>query len=167
MNYCVNVNFNVNVSVQNIKEDVYEQNPKKYGMVDILTLLVSFAVFTGGEGETDDGKILVGFSQIDAERAWRIANTISIKEEAADRDNIELIFTDAQQKQENQIRSLRSFIDQGVDVTAFSPSVESGYGPVLQEAIVICKSYKLKSKSCCSLHKQTDLSLRSKNRGKK
>ncbi len=107
---------------------------KSMVLVAILTLLGSFSVFAAGEGETDDGKILVGFSQIGAESAWRIANTISIQEEAENRDNINLIFTDAQQKQENQIRSLRSFIDQGVDVIAFSPIVESGYGPVLLEA---------------------------------
>ena len=60
-------------------------------------------------------KIVVGFSQIGAESGWRTANTESIKSEAAKR-GIELKFADAQQKQENQIKALRSFIAQGVDV---------------------------------------------------
>ena len=77
-------------------------------------------------------KIKVGFAQIGSESDWRVANTASIKAEAAKR-GIELVFTDAQQKQENQIKALRSFIQQKVDVIAFSPIVESGYEPVLRE----------------------------------
>src|SRR5947207_12163661 len=77
-------------------------------------------------------KIVVGFSQIGAESGWRTANTHSIKSEAAKR-GIELKVADAQQKQENQIKALRSFIAQGVDVIAFSPVVETGWQPVLTE----------------------------------
>jgi len=78
-------------------------------------------------------KIVVGFSQIGAESAWRTANTESIKSEAAKR-GIDLRFSDAQQKQENQIRAIRSFIAQGVNVILFSPVVETGWEPVLREA---------------------------------
>src|SRR3989442_4562703 len=59
-----------------------------------------------------DKKIVVGFSQIGAESGWRTANTESIKSEAA-RRGVDLKFADAQQKQENQIKALRSFIAQG------------------------------------------------------
>jgi simple sugar transport system substrate-binding protein len=79
------------------------------------------------------GKIVLGFSQIGAESEWRTANTESIKS-AAKEAGIELKFSDAQQKQENQIKAIRSFIAQKVDVIAFSPVVESGWGPVLREA---------------------------------
>lgn len=78
------------------------------------------------------GQLKVGFSQIGAESGWRTANTESIKAEAAKR-GIDLKFADAQQKQENQMKALRSFIDQGVDVIAFSPVVETGWEPVLRE----------------------------------
>src|SRR6478672_7872120 len=77
-------------------------------------------------------KIVVGFSQIGAESGWRTANTESIKSEAAKR-GIDLKFSDAQQKQENQIKALRSFVAQGVDAIAFSPVVETGWEPVLRE----------------------------------
>jgi simple sugar transport system substrate-binding protein len=83
------------------------------------------------EGSTAK-KLVVGFSQIGAESAWRTANTDSIKSEAAKR-GIDLRFADAQQKQENQIKALRSFVAQGVDVIAFSPVVETGWEPVLKE----------------------------------
>jgi simple sugar transport system substrate-binding protein len=79
------------------------------------------------------GKIVLGFSQIGAESEWRTANTESIKSAAKDA-GIELKFSDAQQKQENQIKAIRSFIAQKVDVIAFSPVVESGWGTVLREA---------------------------------
>jgi len=78
-------------------------------------------------------KITLGFSQIGAESEWRTANTKSIKD-AAQEAGITLKFADAQQKQENQIKAIRSFIAQKVDVIAFSPVVETGWEPVLREA---------------------------------
>ena len=78
-------------------------------------------------------KIVLGFSQIGAESEWRTANTESIKSAAA-AAGIDLKFADAQQKQENQIKAIRSFIAQKVDVIAFSPVVESGWDTVLLEA---------------------------------
>ncbi len=79
-----------------------------------------------------DKQIVVGFSQIGAESDWRVANTNSIKS-ACEAAGFQLIFSDGQQKQENQIKALKSFITQGVDVIAFSPVVESGWDDVLQE----------------------------------
>ncbi|MET7705916.1 ABC transporter substrate-binding protein [Micromonospora sp. NPDC005413] len=87
---------------------------------------------TGG-GTKDDGKITMGFSQVGAESGWRTANTTSIKD-AASTAGIELKFDDAQQKQENQIKAIRNYIQQKVDVIAFSPVVESGWDTVLKEA---------------------------------
>ncbi|MEU4565360.1 ABC transporter substrate-binding protein [Micromonospora sp. NPDC023956] len=89
---------------------------------------------TGGDGgDGGDGKIVLGFSQVGAESGWRTANTTSIKEAAAEA-GIELKFDDAQQKQENQIKAIRNFVQQKVDVIAFSPVVESGWDTVLKEA---------------------------------
>lgn len=78
-------------------------------------------------------KIVLGFSQVGAESEWRTANTESIKSAAKDA-GIDLKFSDAQQKQENQIKAIRAFIAQKVDVIAFSPVVESGWDNVLREA---------------------------------
>lgn len=79
------------------------------------------------------GKIVLGFAQVGAESEWRTANTESIKSSAKDA-GIELKFSDGQQKQENQIKAIRAFIAQKVDVIAFSPVVASGWGTVLREA---------------------------------
>jgi ABC-type sugar transport system substrate-binding protein len=86
---------------------------------------------SGGGGGGD--KLTLGFSQVGAESGWRTANTKSIQDSAA-AAGIELKFSDAQGKQENQIKAIRSFITQRVDVIAFSPVVESGWDTVLKEA---------------------------------
>jgi galactofuranose transport system substrate-binding protein len=88
---------------------------------------------SGGGGASDDGKITMGFAQVGAESGWRTANTKSIQE-SAEAEGVELKFSDAQQKQENQIKAIRSYIQQKVDVIAFSPKVETGWDTVLLEA---------------------------------
>lgn len=88
---------------------------------------------TGTNSGSKDKKIVLGFAQVGAESGWRTANTKSIQDEAK-KQGIELKFSDAQQKQENQIKAIRSFIAQKVDVIAFSPVVETGWDAVLKEA---------------------------------
>ena len=87
----------------------------------------------GAGGDQAADKIVLGFAQVGAESGWRTANTKSIQE-SAKAAGIELKFSDAQQKQENQIKAIRSYIQQKVDVIAFSPVVESGWDTVLKEA---------------------------------
>ncbi|HEX8601175.1 MAG TPA: ABC transporter substrate-binding protein [Pseudoduganella sp.] len=77
--------------------------------------------------------LVMGFSQVGAESEWRTANTVSVKD-AAKKAGVNLKFADAQQRQENQVKAIRSFIAQKVDVIAFSPVVESGWDTVLREA---------------------------------
>ena len=73
------------------------------------------------------------YPQLGAESDWRTANTASFKETAGDL-GVRLIFSDAQQKQENQISAMRSCIQQEVDVIGLPPVVEDGWEAVLQEA---------------------------------
>ncbi|MGV3614719.1 MAG: ABC transporter substrate-binding protein [Fimbriimonas sp.] len=84
----------------------------------------------GGGAKKD---YVVGFSQIGAESAWRTAETKSVQDEAEKR-GVTLKFSDGQQKQENQIKALRSFISQKVDVIFLAPKVETGWEPILREA---------------------------------
>lgn len=87
---------------------------------------------TASETDPIDNTV-IGFSQIGAESDWRTANTESIQDEA-ERLGIILKFSDAQQKQENQIKAIRSFIAQKVDLIGVSPVVETGWESVFQEA---------------------------------
>ncbi|MCR5536138.1 MAG: ABC transporter substrate-binding protein [Succinivibrio sp.] len=77
--------------------------------------------------------LTIGFSQIGAESEWRTANTNDVKA-AAQRHNINLKFSDAQQKQENQIKAIRTFIAQKVDLIGFVPIVATGWDNILREA---------------------------------
>ena len=82
------------------------------------------------EGDT----ITVGFSQVGAESDWRTANTESMKSTFSEENGYELIFDDAQQKQENQLTAIRNFIQQEVDYILLAPVTETGWDTVLQEA---------------------------------
>jgi len=77
--------------------------------------------------------IVLGYTQTGRESQWREANTESIQA-AARASGVELVFRDADQKQENQIAALREFIARRVDVIAFPPLVETGWDEVLAEA---------------------------------
>jgi ABC-type sugar transport system substrate-binding protein len=111
---------------------------KLIGAAAVGALLIALTGCAGGGGDGGGGAggnddLLVGFSQVGAESGWRTANTKSIQGAFEDA-GIELKFSDAQGKQENQIKAIRSFIQQQVDVIAFSPVVESGWDTVLKEA---------------------------------
>ncbi|GKW13984.1 sugar ABC transporter substrate-binding protein [Pectobacterium carotovorum subsp. carotovorum] len=96
-------------------------------------LLVAVAVSTALCSAVQAKSLTVGFSQIGSESGWRSAETKVSKQEAEKR-GITLKIADAQQKQENQIKAVRSFIAQGVDAIFIAPVVATGWAPVLQEA---------------------------------
>ena len=82
----------------------------------------------------EDDLIVVGYAQVGAESDWRTANTESFKSTFTEENGYKLIFDDAQQKQENQIKAIRSFIQQDVDYIVVAPVVETGWETVLEEA---------------------------------
>lgn len=91
---------------------------------------------SSGDGGSGDGKdlITIGFSQVGAESDWRTANTESMKSTFTEANGYRLIFDDAQQKQENQLKAIRNFIQQEVDYIVLAPVTESGWDAVLKEA---------------------------------
>ncbi len=111
-----------------------------------LLLLLMLFLFTGCgkqfESEkqmdtytpVDNNLIVVGVSQIGSESVWRTANSTSIQNVFTKENGYFLIFENARQKQENQIKAIRSFISQQVDYIVFSPITEDGWDTVLQEA---------------------------------
>lgn len=110
-----------------------------------LTFQCGCGIFSGvvaDDTETDEytyteenGRlVVVGFSQIGSESVWRTANTASVQRALTKENGYFLIYRNARQKQENQIKTLRSFISQRVDYIVFSPVTESGWDTVLEEA---------------------------------
>src|SRR5690625_4033085 len=131
-----------------IKGDIFLKKVKRnnHKLLLFMVMVSMFVLGACGSSEKDAGKenettdqessgekYVIGFSQVGAESEWRTANTKSIQNAITDAGH-ELKFSDAQQKQENQIKAIRSFITQKVDAIVFSPVVETGFETVLQEA---------------------------------
>ncbi|MWB98538.1 substrate-binding domain-containing protein [Agromyces seonyuensis] len=114
-------------------------NKKFLSLAAAGALILGLAGCAGGDAASESSgpkaldELVVGFAQVGAESGWRTANTKDIQASFEDA-GIELKFSDAQQKQENQIKAIRSYIQQGVDYIAFSPVVETGWDAVLNEA---------------------------------
>lgn len=86
------------------------------------------------EIKDSDDYIVVGFSQVGAESDWRNASTESFRSAFTEENGYFLLYEDAQQKQENQLKAVRKFILQEVDYIVLDPIVETGWDAVLQEA---------------------------------
>ncbi|HUG45008.1 MAG TPA: galactofuranose ABC transporter, galactofuranose-binding protein YtfQ [Sphingomicrobium sp.] len=97
----------------------------------VAALAAAFLVGCGGE--TRDDQLTVGFSQIGSESGWRAAET-KMARLAAEERGVDLRISDAQQRQENQIKAIRAFIAQGVDAILLAPVVATGWDGVLREA---------------------------------
>jgi simple sugar transport system substrate-binding protein len=102
----------------------------KKALVLMVALMVMFSAATFAEPK----QWVVGFSQLGTESEWRTACTKSVQDAFAGDTSFVLIYSDAQNKQENQIKALRTFIARKVDCILFTALVETGYGTVLQEA---------------------------------
>lgn len=100
----------------------------------IATMVCGMSVVPAVGVAAADDTITVGFSQVGAESDWRTANTESMKSTFSEENGYELIFDDAQQKQENQLTAIRNFIQQEVDYILLAPVTETGWDTVLQEA---------------------------------
>ena len=113
-------------------------------MKKLLAVILCLAIVLSGgcsgedphsvPGSAEDNLIVVGFSQVGAESEWRVTNTENIKSVLSEDNGYMLIFDDARQEQENQIRAIRMFIQQDVDYIVFSPKVETGWNSILLEA---------------------------------
>ncbi len=107
---------------------------KKFCSIFLLFLwIVSLAACSPSQTEKNKKEIVIGFSQLGAESTWRKRNTKSILD-AAKKNDIQVMYENAMQSQENQIKSIRSFISYQVDLIILSPIVETGWDTVLKEA---------------------------------
>ena len=115
---------------------------KKAGCSCVLIILLCCMFFcTGCTGVTvsreagiDEDLVVVGFSQVGSESDWRLANTSSMISALSEGNGYRLLFDNAKQKQENQYRAIRNFIQQDVDYIVLAPISETGWDSVLREA---------------------------------
>lgn len=99
----------------------------------LFLLLIGFCLASCRNESKPANEIVIGFSQLGNESAWRERNTKSILT-AAEMTDYKILFENAQQNQSKQIKAVRSFIASRVDVIVLSPIVETGWENVLQEA---------------------------------
>ncbi|MDR3563060.1 MAG: ABC transporter substrate-binding protein [Negativicutes bacterium] len=113
---------------------------KKLVAIFLALLLSAFALFAlAGCGSSNQPaqtakKTVVGFSQVGAENEWRVAMSRLMKEKFAAQSDMELLFSDGQGNQANQLKAVRTFIQQKVDFIVLAPVVTTGWDGVLQEA---------------------------------
>ena len=101
-------------------------------IVSILTIASALSACGEKEDRQREPDLLLGFSQVGSESAWRVGNTKDIVQQA-ENYGISLMFEDAKQQQENQIAAIRRFIAYRVDTKAGSlstlPSLKRSLGP--------------------------------------
>ena len=101
----------------------------------LVALLAALAGCSDNSGHHRGGRgshVVLGFGQPVSGTNWNDTNTESIRQ-AAREAGVELRIEDAHRSQESQVAALRSFVEQRVDVIAFSPVVETGWEGVLRE----------------------------------
>jgi ABC-type sugar transport system substrate-binding protein len=83
----------------------------------------------------ENDKFVVGFSQMENNNPWRIAETNSMKDEAAKRsDKYELIVTDAQGQTAKQVSDVEDLVARNVDAIFLAPREYEGLAPALLAA---------------------------------
>lgn len=107
-------------------------------LLAVLTMMIfcpgCTGLFSQPEEDPDAGLLVVGFSQVGSESDWRLANTSSMVSALSEKNGYRLLFDNAKQKQENQYRAIRNFIQQDVDYIVLAPISETGWENVLREA---------------------------------
>jgi ribose transport system substrate-binding protein len=111
---------------------VFPRTPKLSAVVLLIAALVALA-FSGCAKKKD--RLVVGFSQMENNGPWRIAETNSMKDEAKKRgDRFELVTTDAQGQTAKQVSDVEDLIARKVDAIFLAPREFEGLAPALQAA---------------------------------
>src|SRR5215217_6192127 len=80
-------------------------------------------------------KFVVGFAQMENNNPWRVAETNSMKDEAAKRaDKYQIVLTDAQGQTSKQVSDVEDLIARRVDAIFLAPREYEGLAPALQAA---------------------------------
>ena len=96
-------------------------------------LATGLPALVAGCGRKDSGKFVVGFSQMESDNPWRLAETKSLRDEAAKR-GYELVVTDAQGQTAKQVSNVEDLIARRVNLILLAPREYEGLAPALQAA---------------------------------
>ena len=95
-------------------------------------LLLALVAFSGC-ARTESDQFVVGFSQMESDNPWRIAQTRSLRDEAAKR-GVQLVVTDAQGQTAKQVSDVEDLIARRVNVILLAPREYEGLTPALDAA---------------------------------
>jgi galactofuranose transport system substrate-binding protein len=100
----------------------------------VLAAVSVVALALGGCSKKSD-KIVAGFSQMENDGPWRIAETNSMKDEATKRSaKFDMVTTDAQGQTAKQVSDVEDLIARKVNVIFLAPREFEGLAPALQAA---------------------------------
>jgi len=99
----------------------------------VWMILPLLALQLAGCARRDDSEFVVGFSQMESDNPWRLAQTKSLRDEAAKR-GVELVVTDAQGQTAKQVSDVEDLIARRVDLILLAPREYEGLAPALQAA---------------------------------
>ena len=106
------------------------------GMQSWIVLFVGVALAAGlttGCSSQSDAKYLIGFSQCNNNEPWRKAMNDAAAAEAKKYPDIELVFQDAEQKNDLQVNQVRLLVRQGIDLLIVSPNEAAPLTPIIEE----------------------------------
>ena len=105
------------------------------GMMVVVLISMTFMNLQC-RNESPREKWLIGFSQVTVKEPWRVVFNEKLKAKAETvSDRVQLIGLDADDKTENQVGHIRTFISKRVDAILISPKEASGCSKAIQEAM--------------------------------
>jgi ribose transport system substrate-binding protein len=121
-----------------MKKIIDSRKPFTVLVIAIVCMMLFAGASCAKKGSRDSGgtgKFKVGFSQMEENNPWRIAETNSLREEARKRgEKFELVVTNAQGQTSKQVSDVEDLIAQRVDAILLAPREFEGLGSALQRA---------------------------------
>ncbi len=105
-------------------------------IIILMASVFSLIMILSGCGKSEKkGQWVIGFSQVTVKEPWRVVFNEKLKKKASDYgDKIDLFILDADDKTENQVEHIKTFITKSVDAILISPKEASGCSKVIEEA---------------------------------
>ena len=104
-----------------------------------ITLIFLTLFFVFASCSSDGIRYKVGLSQCANDTQWRKQMTQSIRANAMQRENIDLIITDGENSSSKQIRDIRYLLEQKVDVLIVSPNEADSLSSIIDTVVRECK----------------------------
>lgn len=102
----------------------------------LLAALLSVLLCGCGVNTPEDDEVayLIGMSQANLGEPWRVVMNEEIKTEAAKYPNLRVIFTDAAQDSQKQIRDVEKLLGYGIDLLMISPNEAEPLTSIVEQA---------------------------------